>query len=61
MPTHHCAQRSEIARACSVVFTQPVGMPPLRWAHQFMVQEGQPVAIRYCPFCGVELELEHFV
>lgn len=60
MPVHHCGPRSEIATLFATVFTQPDGMPPIAWHHQIMIETAQPVAIRFCPFCGVELDLQHF-
>lgn len=61
MPVHECEPRSEIARALATVFTQPDSLPPLNWHHQLAVRGANPIAIAYCPFCGVELDLEHFL
>lgn len=61
MPEHHCLPRSERAAAFVVVFTQHDGCGG--WHHQLLIhnEESHPIAIRFCPFCGVELGLVHFV
>lgn len=63
MPVHSCTPRSEIATALATVFTQPDRMPPSpprAWHHQLVVGDANPIAIAFCPFCGVELRLNHF-
>lgn len=57
LPVHSCAQRSEIAKAFATVFTQPSDG---KWHHQLDVGNAQPIAIRFCPFCGVELQRRDF-
>lgn len=59
IPIHHCQPRSERARAFACVFTQH---DHGAWHHQIMLHDeaSQPIAIRYCPFCGVELARRHF-
>lgn len=59
LPQHLCPPRSDRARAFAVVFTQFDG---IAWHHQLLVsdQDSQPIAIQYCPFCGVKLERDHF-
>lgn len=66
LPVHKCEPRSPRATAFATVFTQPDGGPPMIWHHQIFVSTderdpaAQPVAITFCPFCGVRLEREHF-
>lgn len=58
LPQHRCWPRSERARAFACVFTQYDGTA---WHHQILVRDdSQPIAISFCPFCGVELERKHF-
>ncbi len=58
MPVHVCTPRSAIAAAFATVYTQQ--STDGTWHHQLDIGAAQPVAVRFCPFCGVELQRGHF-
>lgn len=53
IPVHQCEPRTEMARAYVAVFNQ--GHPQLTLSDSYVA-----IAIRFCPFCGVQLERQHF-